>query len=267
MLFNSFRLRSSRLDFETHLKYVSLVDDLSSNIKVSSTLTPKLKKTEVCKLKDKIQLIKLTKSSIDQEYKIVCFDKEYSSVSVLWLPIKCYYLLYHLLCVVDCLLTGNKSSLNAGHHSCVNVFNKMLKNSEMQFSEPLLNNVFDESILNFKTQSGEHLRHDAKDDRVYKLIMKKVAKGKIDNYKIVNGLSGRRIKDKARISNFNKNMQVSIFDFFHLMRLRMNYRNLNFVDKIPASDTEVYFKKYYSSANNFYNCFISFINELNKKCS
>lgn len=266
MLFNSFRFKSNRLDFETHLKYVSLIEELSRGLKISSTLKPKLKASDTNKLKEKIQLVKLTKISIDQEYKIVLFDEDYSSASVLWLPIKSYYLLYHLLCITDCLLTGKTSSLSAGHHDCVNTFNTLLKNSGIQFNKDILNSIFDESILNFTTKSGEHLRHDAKDDRVYSLIMKKVANGKIENYKIVQGLSGRRTKDKARIATFRKNIQVSIFDFFHLMRLRMNYRNLNFVDNIPSSDTKVYFEKYYASADNFYKCFTNLINELIKQC-
>ncbi len=266
MLISSLRIKSERLDFETHLKYVSLIEELSRGLKITSTLTPKLKSSDVDKLKDKIQLVKLTKASIDQEYKIVTFDKDYSSASVLWLPIKTYYLLYHLLCITDCLITGKMTSLTAGHHDCVNTFNAMLKKSELQFSKALLNSVFDQSILNFVSKSGEHLRNDAQDDRVYSLIMKKVANGKIDNYKIVQGLSGRRPKDKARIVNFTKNMEVTIFDFFHLMRLRMNYRNLNFVDNVSSSDTKVYFEKYYASADNFYKCFSGYINDLIKLC-
>lgn len=260
------RTPSDRLDFETHLKYATLIAELSDNLKIISTITPKLSSADVAKLKDKIQLVKLTKASIDQEYQIVSFDKDYSSASVLWLPIKTYYLLYHLLCITDCLITGKLSSLTAGHHDCVDIFTKMLGCSTLQFNKPLLNSVFDEKILSFTSQSGEHLRRGASDDVVYHLIMKKVANGKIDNYKIVNGLSGRRPKDKIRIDGFKKKMSVSIFDFFHLMRLRMNYRNLNFVDNIPSSDTKEYFDKYYTSADNFYKCFTEYINDLIKLC-
>lgn len=260
------RTPSGRLDFETHLKYATLIAELSDDLKIISTITPKLSATDSNKLKDKIQLVKLTKASIDQEYQIVSIDKDYSSASVLWLPIKTYYLVYHLLCITDCLITGKMSSLTAGHHDCVDIFTKMIKDSTLQFNKPLLNSVFDQTIFNFVSQSGEHLRRGVSDDVVYKLTMKKVANGKIDNYKIVNGLSGRRTKDKIKIDNFKKRMNVSIFDFFHLMRLRMNYRNLNFVDNIPSSDTKVYFEKYYTSADNFYKCFSKYINELIKLC-
>ena len=261
------RLPSERLDFETHLKYATLIAELSDNLKIISSITPKLSRLDAQKLKDKIQLVKLTKVSIDQEHKIVSFDKDYSTASVLWLPIKTYYLIYHLLCITDCLITGKLSSLTAGHHDCIDNFSKMLENSEIQFSKSLLNSVFDEKILTFTTKSGEHLKSSVANELVYQLVMKKIANGKIDNYKIVQGLSGRKAKDRVKIDNFKRKTKVSIFDFFHLMRLRMNYRNLNFVDDIPASDTKIYFEKYYTSADNFYKCFTKYINELMKQCN
>ncbi|AKM78520.1 MAG: hypothetical protein UX49_C0021G0010 [Candidatus Wolfebacteria bacterium GW2011_GWC2_46_275] len=260
------RPTSDRLDFETHLKYAALIAKLSNNLEIISSPNSKLPKSEGGKLKDKIQLVRLTKKSIDQEYEIVCFDEDYSSASVLWLPVKTYYLIYHLLCISDCIISGKMSSLTAGHHECVNAFTKMLESSEIQFNKPLLNLVFGEEILSFTTQAGEHLKTGVADDTIYRLLMKKVANDKIDNYKIVNGLSGRRTKDKIRIDNFKRNIKVSIFDFFHLMRLRTNYRNLNFVDNIPASGTKLYFEKYYISADNFYKCFTKYINELMKNC-
>jgi hypothetical protein len=267
MLVSDFRFKTERLDFETHLQYVSLICDLSAGLKISGIAKPKLSKKDLDKLKDKIQLIKLTKISIDNEGSIVAFDKEYSTASVLWLPIKTYYLIYHLLCTIDCLISGKVSSLTAGHHDCVNLFTSLLEKGEIQFNNPRLNLVFENKILDFVTKSGEHLKVGVSEDIVYQLLMKKVANGKIENFKIVNGLSARKIKDKARIENFKSNLKISVFDFFHLMRLRMNYRNLNFVDNIPAKDTKVYFEKYHASSENFYKALSRYVNELIKQMS
>lgn len=266
MPLNTFHLNSNRLDFETHLKYISLIENLSSGLEISSKLSPNLKASDIGQLKDKLQLVRLTKISIDQECKIVSFDKDYSSSSVLWLPIKSYYMLYHLLCITDCLLTGKLNALSAGHHNSIDTFNTLLRSADIQFNEKLLNSVFDETILNFTSESGEHLRNDAEDSRVYSLVMKKVAKGKVENYKIVQSLSARKLRDKIRIASFKKNMEVSIFDFFHLMRLRMNYRNLDFVDNIPSTYTKMYFEQYYSTTDRFYKCFKAFIDDLIQKC-
>ena len=261
------RLKSDRHDFETHLKYATLIADLSAKLKITSNLQPKLSRVDAEKLKDKIKLVKLTKVSIDQEYEIVSIDGDYSTAAVLWLPTKTYYLIYHLLCIVECLLTGKKEMLSAGHHECINEFTRKLKNMEIVFNEPLFNSVFDAGILDFKTKSGEILKSNISENVLYPLLMKKLVKGKIENYKIVQNLSASKTKDKVRINSFKSKISVSVFDFFHLMRLRTTYRDLDFVDNIPSRDTKLYFEKYRTSADNFYKCFARYINELLKECS
>ncbi len=252
----SMRTSSDRLDFETHLKYVALLARISKGVTVTCTLAPKLDKRKLPDLKNKLQLIKLTIQSIQDEYKIVQIDKEYSTASVLWLPIKTYYVAYHLLCVIAYILSNNPSSLREGHGKNIDVFSNMLSSGKLQFSEPLLNNVYDKSILNFTTASGELLRSSVDDETVYKSLMKKVAKEKIEKFRQVKGIKDLRTK-KSRdlVEKFKSTLSVSIFDFFYLMRLRMNYRNFNFIDDIPAEDTKIYFEKYYKAAGAFYSIF------------
>ncbi len=259
----TFRPLSDRLDFETHLKYVSLLAKISYGVSVTSSIVPKLNSTKIAFLKNKLQLIELTKKSIKDEYEIVQFDREYSTASVLWLPIKTYYLTYHLLCIIDCIITGNVKSLSEKHSKCIEIFSKMLSDGSLQFSKPLLNNVYDKSILNFKTTSGEHLRSNVDDETIYKLIMKKVANEKIQNYMISNGIADlRTIKNKEKIERFKNTLTVSIFDFFYLMRLRLNYRNFNFIDSISSTNTKTYFEEYYKASGYFFTAFNNFKNKL-----
>lgn len=254
---------SSRLDFETHLKYVALLARLSRGLSVSCTATPLLKVGDLPKIKDKTRLIDLTKQSIKDEHAIVQIDDEYSTAAVLWLPIKTYYLAYHLLCIVDYLLTGKPSLLRAKHGECVEHFSKMLSDGTLQFSEPLFNQVFDKSILNFKTASGEHLRRGVADDVVYKLIMKKIANEKIASFKLSQGITETRsLKNRQKVERFKQSMTVSIFDFFYQMRLRLNYRNFDFIDHVPAKETKAYFDEYFSAAGYFYTCFANLKNKL-----
>lgn len=264
MNLQDYRLKSNRNDFETHLKYISLIADLSNDLKVTSVTNPVLSKVEVQKLDQKILLAKLTKESLDQEYKIVFMDGDYSLSAVLWLPIKVYYLIYHLLCIIDCIEIGKVSSLNTGHYACIGNFTCKLENSNFQFNNFILNSVFSDSILTFKTQSGEHLKYGVSDDVIYMLIMKNIANAKIEEYKRKGGLTLR--KDKIKIDKFKSNLKVSIFDYFHLMRLRMNYRNMNFLENIPANDTKLYFDKYYIASDNIYKCLSDYINSLIRKC-
>lgn len=263
MILSKSRVKGDRLDFETHLKYVSLLGGLSKGISVTCSIVPKLSKSRITDLQNKIKLIELTKKSIKDEYEIVQFDKEYSTASVLWLPIKTYYLTYHLLCVIDYLITGDTKSLTEKHSRCIDNYSKMIQGGSLQFSEPLLNNVYDKSILNFRTSSGEHLRNNVSDETVYKLLMKKVANEKIENFKISNGISDLRSKkNKDRVEKFKNTLTVSIFDFFYSMRLRLNYRNFNFIDDMPSDDTKLYFEKYFSTSGYFYNVFNNLKNKL-----
>lgn len=260
------RFRTERIDFETHLIYAELLEGLSNAVTISTKMATKLSSSDAKKLKEKIRLVKLTKKSIDQEYKIVTFDKEYSTASVLWLPIKTYYLIYHLICILECLLTGDLKHLSGGHSTLVSEFAKKLQKSDLEFSSTQLNLVFDKDILNFKSRSGEHLQHGVADDILYKLLMKKVAKEKVANFKITNALDARKRADKARIEKFTNGLRVSIFDYFYLMRLRTNYRNSKFIDDLPSKDTKVYFEKYYSTSCNFYSATTKLISQLMKGC-
>lgn len=259
----SFSPLSDRLDFETHLKYVKLLSRLSRGLSITCRFPAALKLADLPKIREKSRLIDLTKQSIKDEHSIVQMDDEYSTAAVLWLPIKAYYLAYHLLCVIDYLLTGKPSMLRAKHGECVEHYSKMLANGSLQFSEPLFNQVFDKSILNFKTASGEHLRRTVADDVLYKLIMKKIANEKIASFKLSQGITdARSLKNKQRIERFEQTMTVSIFDFFYQMRLRLNYRNFDFIDNIPAPETKEYFNEYFGAAGHFYACFANLKNKL-----
>ena len=262
MLFTP-HVSTERKDFQTHLIYADLLAQLSQDLSVSCSLTPLLKRAKLDDLRTKQKLIDLTRKSISDELEIVKFDKEYSTSSVLWLPIKTYYLIYHQLCLIDYILTGELSSMTIKHGKCTDTFSKRLTDKTFQFSQPFFNAVCSRKILDFKTVSGEHLRLISSEKRTYGLIMKKVAKEKINNHKITWGiLHERSAENKAAVEKYKNTMTVSIFDFFYLMRLRMNYRNSDFIDDIPSEDTKKYFLRYYTSADNFYKCLDALMKEL-----
>jgi len=253
---------SNRKDFRTHLVYADLLARQSAGLSASCSLTPLLEKDKLKNIESKTKLIELTKKSIDDELEIVKTVGEYSRASILWLPIKTYYLVYHQLCIIDYILTGETASLTMLHKNCVPLFSKRLLDKVLTFSNPLFNVVCNKSILNFKTVSGELLRLSPSDRRTYGLIMKKVVKDKISNKKIIEGLDERNKDDKAKVEKFRNSLSVSIFDFFYLMRLRLNYRNSDFIDDILARDTKIYFQRYHKASDNFYRCLHDLKNDL-----
>lgn len=252
-----------RKDFRTHLIYAKRLAKLSSGLSLRCNINPLLASDRLENIKNKLRLIELTKKSLEDEFNIVEIDKEYSTASVLWLPVKTYYLLYHLLSVIDYILTGKKSSLSISHEKCSGVFSKRLKDGEIQFSEGRFNSVFTENIFNFTSKSGEHLSHSVTNDVIYKLLMKKIANYKKRNYQLKGKINLRTKKGREKLNKYlSGKFSVSMFDFFYLMRIKSSYRDFNFIDDMPATETKKYFEEYYAIANNFYNCFDNLKNRL-----
>lgn len=252
-----------RIDFRTHLIYTERLLKLSHGLSIKCQIKPLLKKNKLSNIKSKLHLVELTKKSLEDEYRIVDVDRDYSLASVLWLPMKVYYLLYHLLSVVDFILTGKKTSLSISHEGCSTAFSKRLKSGDIEFSEKKFNDVFTKDILKFKSKSGEHLRRSATDDVIYKLVMKKIGNYKKDNYRLKAGLNLRTKKGREKMNRYLLNkFNICIFDFFCLMRIKSSYRDFSFIDDMPAVDTKKYFKEYYTVSDNFYNCFNNLKNKL-----
>jgi hypothetical protein len=246
----------ARLDFQTHLKYASTLARLSGGISVSCSITPTINVAQLDQVDDKLRLIELTRQSIEDECRIVELDQDFSSASVLWLPIKSYYLIYHLLSIIDFILTGQNSSLRVHHGELSNRFTNKLGSDQIQFSQPLFNCVCDQSIFNFKSKPGEHLSSSVADPVIYNLIMKKTATYKKNEHKVNAKLNLRMLVDRGKMKNYLTNrFKVSIFDYFYQMRIKLNYRDFDFVSGVSANATKRYFNTYHEMVNNFYNCF------------
>jgi len=246
--------------FKTHLVYIKVILNELKNVNFDVAGNLLVKKNDLALLKQKRQLIKLTMKSIDDEFEIVKISQEYSLASVLWLPIKSYYLLYHLLTVLDFLMTGRGSSLSKSHNKIIKVFNKLLSSKKLSFSNKNLDRIFNSSILDFKSKSGEHLKNDIDNDSVYKLIMKKIAKDKMNEFKRKRSLNLRKKKDNDIYKKEKEKLEISIFDYFYLMRLRSNYRNSDFIDSVNSKHTKEYFTSYYHSISKLYKILSNFIN-------
>jgi hypothetical protein len=248
-------MKLPRVDYLTHYTYVTRLEKLSQALTVACSVTPKLAKCELARAAAKSKLVDLTWQSIKDEQQIVDADEEYSTASVLWLPVKTYYLLYHILSIIDFMISGEPQSLTIQHGEITDVFTRRVQSQELILSEPRFNAVFDRRIFTFKEKSGAHLSTTASDELIYTLVMKKIALYKLENKRLARHWNLKRAKDREKQVAYVANMSVSIFDFFYLMRIKSNYRGFNFIADIPASDTAKYFRAYFQTAANFYSCF------------
>lgn len=258
-------IKDDKQSYKTHYNYISCLSQLikGSSLKCAAVLT----KDNLPFLEKKLNLIDLTKKSLKDEYEIVLIDNEYSYASTSWLPVKTYYLLFNQLLTIEYVIKNNKNVFNTKHIDCVNIFTEKLKTKEIEFSDPILNQVFDKSILKYSSKkSGANLSHKTKPDIMYKLIMKKIAEYKLKDWQRFSAKidNFRLTKDKQKRDDFLKNINISIFDFLYCMRIRANYRDFAFIDGVSPTETANYFKEYYSFSVSFFNLLKKIENSLVK---
>lgn len=247
--------KDTNQDYRTHYVYIKclsrLIDGcfLIYNSRVNDKKLPFLKK--------KGNLIKLTKKSLEDEYKIVCADNEYSYACISWLPVKIYYLLFNQFLTLEYIIKGKEDVFNTKHIDCLKNFTNKLEKKEIEFSNPILNQVFDKSILDWKSGiPGANLSSNTEKKILYRLIMKITANYKLNDWKRVNSIKDFRSKvNKEKKRKFLDGFKVSIFDFFYCMRIRANYRDFNFINNISFDETFKYFKEYYNFSLNFFELF------------
>ena len=250
---------SERNDYVIHLKYAHCLAIWSKGLTIASPL-PRHPKADLKLIENKAHLMELTRQSIRDDFAIVMEDPEYSLASVLWLPSKSYYLLYHLVCVIEYVLTCDPFWIRNSHKQCLARFISRLRNGNLVFSCGQFNEIFDKAILDYKSRPGEILRTDVADDVIHRLLMKKVAKYKIED-------DSRQINRKTKTGRQKYNtavsrIEISILDFFYSMRIKSAYKNFSFVDGIEADGTKQYFERYYELTENFYECLNNLKNDL-----
>ncbi len=230
--------------YDTHLNYIKCLASLmkGTNLQYSNSL----QKTELPDIDQKKNLITLTKKSLSDEKKIVDIDKDYSYASTSWLPIKSYYLIFNVLLTLEYVIKIQKSVFKQGHAKCVDEFTRKLKDQEIQFSNTILNQVFDQTILTHKVVSGANLSSRTTDDDMYKMAIRKIAKYKVDNWKQINRVNLKKKNDKTKFQNYLNSFSVSVFDFPYYMRIRSNYRDFAFIDGVTTDETADYFNSFFA---------------------
>lgn len=203
-------------------------------------------------LDTKRNLIDLTLKSLKDEYNIVQQDNSYSYASTSWLPIKTYYLIFNLMLTVEYILQIQKSVFSYQHIKCIEEFTRKLEAKEIEFSEPLLNNVFDRNIFKHKEVSGANLSRRIGIDRRYTMAIKKVAKYKLEEWKRKEKVNLKSNMGKSKREKYLESFKISIFEFPYYMRIRSNYRDFAFIEGVSNSDTARYFNSYYNFALNLH---------------
>ena len=249
MILSYLNLKQEKQAFQTHYNYANCLASLTDKVTLLSK--EKLSHLDLPELDCKLNLINLTKKSLQDEYRIVKIDKDYSYASTSWLPIKGYYLIYNMLLTIEYILTGQKQKFNMGHQTCVEEFTSKLFHKKIQFDNSILNKIFSGTILNLRETSGANLSTRVNLDRRYQMAMRKVSIYKCDDLKRKLKINLKTKLGKTLFASCKNNFKMSIFEFPYYMRIRSNYRDFAFIEGVTTLETSNYFTTYYSFIINF----------------
>lgn len=262
MVWTKINPKQDRQAFATHFNYADCLATLTNN--VSMIYKGKLSKQDLPGLEKKLNLINLTKKSLEDEYRIVQIDQDYSYASTSWLPIKGYYLLFNMFLTIEYILTGRIDKFNLGHQKCIEEFTNKLTTRKIVFSIPLLNQVFSGNIFSLRETIGANLSMKVQLERRYRMAMRKVSIYKRDYSKRKFNINPRTKTGKTKLSEYTKDFKISIFEFPYYMRIRSNYRDFAFIDNVTSSETKDYFITYYSFIMNLYKALDNLKNDLTR---
>lgn len=238
------RNASEHQAYDTHFNYIKCLTSLMNGTILQYNNS--IQKAGLPDIDQKENLIMLTKKSLDDEKKIVDMDKDYSYASTSWLPVKSYYLIFNMLLTIEYAIKIQTGIFKLGHTKCVDEFTRKLQAQEIQFSNNILNQVFDQTILTHKITSGANLSVRTTDGDMYKMAIRKIAKYKVDNWKQTNKINLKKKLDKTKYQNYLSNFFVSIFDFPYYMRIRSNYRDFAFINGVTTDETAEYFNTFFA---------------------
>lgn len=256
-------------DFMTHFNYVECFKTISDGLNVECKLDIQNKiQNGNNTLKKKINLIKLIKRNLDEEYKTIEQNPAFAEVCVPWIAVKSYYLMFNLLIVLDYLISTQVSSFNSTHDGLLKKFKNRLEKQEIVFNKKILNTNFQcPQIVNLKVKSGSNLKIVGVNlkERVLQ-VLKKLISYKIEDFQRKEKFKNFRSKKaREKRKEFLENNSVNMCEFFYWYRIKSNYRDLEFLDKdIDDRQFRDFYKNYFELTNSFYEALKKMINVLSK---
>ena len=242
--------------FRTHLNYIRCIDLLfiNSSISVNIATSGKLVNSRMDSF---VKLAQFTKSSIKNDLSFIDQDSEYAQVVAPWIPVKCYYQLYYLESIFLFLLDGNTSgfSANGGHSKVREGMKRAIKDGKIRFSTDKLNELYTaRDALAFKASSGNNVQKDYyKTDDCIGSVVKKVTSYKEKDWKERSRIDNFRTKANKDKRNGFLDKEIVLQDFFYWMRIKANYKDIDFLDfdNINPTDAAHYIRSYISATDSY----------------
>ena len=222
--------------YRTHLNYIKCVEAQFASLSLSTPLasTVRLTSSNI----DRFQkLADLTKQSIDNEMHACSIAHEYAQIIVTWLPVKCYYRLYYLESILVYLMNTNTTGFTRGGHKGVRkAMSNLINANQLVFSNvEVSTQTTIKMIRAHKITSGANLSANYyMSPDCLNSVRKKISEYQEHDWKDGRGIKKyTTVSSRASRDNFYATNTLNLTDFFYWMRIKVNYKDLDFLD-FPA---------------------------------
>lgn len=238
-------------DFHTHLNYARRMAVICKGMSITTNIEQRRVAQHIAQFQKEIErfarLSEMTAKSIASDWQYSKEDIAYSSICAPWIPVKCYYRIYYLEAIFLCLKGHDNGYRTDGHHKVRSVLNAELFSGTIKYNTPLnsLGVLEINECMNFPSISRHaNIRKDFwKEEACTKAMLRLLARYMFENWKRDKNLY--TLEGKAQRDSFLVRY-ISIFDYAYQMRLKANYKDMNFLDpdKISPDDAHAFIKSY-----------------------
>jgi hypothetical protein len=249
-----------KFKFDTILEYLNVLSTLSNALQLN--VKQKIRKShhilpEV--FNKKLKLIDFTYKNLVLEKQQVDSDDEFAFLGCSWIAPKGYYLLFTQQCLLLYLLTDEENHINCDHKLLRNCFDEKLKNGSISFNYDIFNQVRSyELAKKYKTTKGSIFSKTTQEK--LGLVLKinyRYAEEEFKRRENIKSYHSQKNKDKRE--KFLSSNNTSLYHFFYHMRIKSNYRDLEFMrySEIVTdfSDFRKFYNDYYKLIDNFYKAY------------
>ena len=246
--------------FKTHWNYIKCLNNLLTDLSITvniSTINP-LDPSTFTKFE---KLSQITQASIQAEVDACEEEVAYTTVIAPWIPVKSYYRLYYLESTFLYLLCGDGSGFrNGGHTRVRNSLRGRVESGEISFDNISSQELSDisvwEAATNFTTHSGRNISTNYHlDPNCPKSVRKKIAEYIRIDWMQKNRIDNFRTKKAQYLRDTDlKLKQFLLTDYFYWMRIKANYRDVDFLDfdnDVNVIDSYEYIKEFTESSEKY----------------
>ena len=252
-------------DFTTHFNYIKCMDRIMTEVKID---IPVVQNAQIDnKLVKKHQnLASLTKNGIDSEIKACKSQAEYAEIVAPWIAVKCYYRIYYLESVVIHLSNGSKFLGHSQIRGKINTYCSVGNITSKLGEAEKVCSVLDAKIHKIKMGSNISQNYYLSPECI-KSVRAKTATYLEEQWKHSKKIASYASKvNKEKRDKFRSNQKLSLLDYFYQMRLKANYKDMDFLrfDEITPRQVVDYIELYVSATNKYCNGLQTAINKIVK---